>query len=472
MPDAALAELTAADLSFLRDEHGGAHMHVGGIAVFAGRAPRIEELREHVRERLHAIPRYRARIVVPPLPLGRPCWAVDPSFNLEYHVRHVALPVPGGEGELLAAAARCFSQRLDRTKPLWELWLVEAVDARSFAVVTKSHHALVDGIHAVDLMTALLDAERAPDPERVVDSWLAPPLPSTAQLVASSIGSAGRRVLTAPLRAVVDGVRRPLEAAGRLRATSGAVAARLGMGPASAPPSPLNVPIGPHRRIARATVDLADLKRAKDTFGGSVNDAVLAVVSGAVRHWMEGRGLRTAGVELRAAVPVAIEGDGPDPRPIALTYAPLPVGEPDPRSRLEQIRRATSEALAGRRPVGASELVAADGFSPPTVLAQASRLPLATNRFNLLVTNIPGPQQAMYLLGRRMERMVPVPFLSPGRSLAIAVTSYAGTAEFGLLGDLDKLDDLDVLAEGVQVAVRELVALADDGGASAGRRRR
>jgi len=465
MTEGHLAELTAADVSFLRDEHGGAHMHVGGIAVFRGAAPPIDEIRAHVLRRLARVPRYRMRLVHPPYGLGRPAWATDPSFNLEYHVRHVGLPAPGGEEELRAAAARIFSQRLDRTKPLWELWVLEGVGRDRFAIVTKSHHALVDGVVAVDLMTALLDPEGQDGDaaEAPVAPLPAPPLPSDAQLLLATAKAGGRQLLAAPARLLGDAARRPVDGLRRSREAVGDAIRRVRVGAASAPPSPLNVPIGPHRRISRVGVPLGDLKRVKDTFGGSVNDVVLAAVTGALRHWMRDRGLRTAEIELRAAVPVAIEGRGDGPRPISLVYAPLPVGEPDPVARLERIRRATSEALAEKRPVAAEQLAAAESFAPPSVLAQASRLPLAAARFNLMVTNIPGPQVPMHLLGRRMVTMVPVPFLSPGRSLAVAVMSYGGTAEFGLLGDLDKLPDLDAIGGGIEQAVAELLDLVAEG---------
>jgi diacylglycerol O-acyltransferase len=459
-----LSELTAADVSLLREERGAAHTHVGGVAIFEGPPPPIEALREHVLCRLARVPRYRTTLVGAPFGIGRPRWVVDPSFTIEYHVRHTALPSPGDVGELRTAAARIFSERLDRTKPLWELWVIEGMDDDRFALVSKSHQALVDGVVAVDLMTALLDSE--PDPEPATDAargqWLAPPLPSTAQLVAASAGDIGRQVLSGPLRAL-QAATRPGDALHRLREAADATNDRLGARVRPAPPSPLNVPIGPHRRLAHTAVPVADLKRIKDTFGGTVNDVVLATVTGAIRHWMHERGLRTAGLELRAAVPVAVEARGREARPITMAYAPLPVGEPDPLVRLERIRRAMSEGVTGKRAVGASALTASESFAPPSVLAQASRLPFAARHFNLLVTNVPGPQTPMYLLGRRMETTVPVPFLSGDRALAIAVMSYAGTAEFGLLGDLDKMADLDAIGEGVELAVDELLTWASDG---------
>ncbi|MGX6447538.1 WS/DGAT domain-containing protein, partial [Patulibacter sp. S7RM1-6] len=249
------------------------------------------------------------------------------------------------------------------------------------------------------------------------------------------------------------------------RTGSAAAATLLGPRLKPAPPSPLDVPIGPHRRLAHATVPVTHLKRIKDTFGGTVNDVVLAATAGAIRTWMADRGLRTDRLELRAAVPLGIEGAGREPRPMAMTYAPLPVGEPDPLARLERVRRSMAQKLARLQPLGAARMTAAteDAFAPPSVLAQAARLRFDARRFNVLVANVPGPQNPMYLLGRRLETAVPVPFLAGDRALAIAVTSYDGLAEFGLLGDLDKLADLETVAAGVTAAVDELLTLARRG---------
>jgi WS/DGAT/MGAT family acyltransferase len=461
-----LTELTAADASLLREERADSgHVHVGGISIVEGPPPSIDELRAHVLHRLERVPRYRTTVVAPPLGIGRPHWAVDPNFSIDYHVRHAALPRPGDERELRIAAARLFSQRLDRRRPLWELWVIEGLEDGRFAVVTKSHQALVDGIVAMDLMTAILDAGDGPAPAPTSPRpgrWLAPPVPTPAQLVASAVRDAGRAVVHRPAR-LAGALARPAEA------LAGAAAGAAGLGGLvsgrlkPAPPSPLNVPIGPHRRLARTAIPVADLKRVKDTFGGTVNDVVLALVAGAIRRWMADRGLQTDGVELRAAVPVAIEARRREPRPIALLHATLPIGEPDALVRFERIRRGMSESTAGHQVVAADRLTSSERFAPPTVLAQVSRLRLDERRFNLLVANVPGPQQDMFLLGRRLQTTVPVPFLSGDRALAVAVTSYAGTAEFGLLGDLDKLADIDVVADGLDASMEELLTLARRG---------
>ncbi|WP_051472239.1 wax ester/triacylglycerol synthase family O-acyltransferase [Patulibacter minatonensis] len=466
MSQAHLNELTAADASLLREERAAsAHMHVGGVSLFAGPPPSIQDIRAHVLARLERVPRYRTTLVRPPLGIGRPHWAVDPNFGIEYHVRHVALPCPGDERELLTATARLFSQRLDRRRPLWELWVVEGVEDERFAIVTKSHQALVDGVVTLDLMEALLDADpepAPPEPGARPGRWLAPPLPTSAQLVASAVREAGRMVVDRPVR-LAAAVTRPAEALAEAAAGAAGLGGRVSRRLKPAPPSPLNVPIGPHRRLARAAVPLADLKRVKDTFGGSVNDAVLALVAGAVRHWMTERGLQTTGVELRVAVPLAVQARRREPRTITLVHAPLPIGEADPLVRLERIRRAMSENTAGRHPLTAERLTSAERFALPSVLAQVSRLEMDTRRFNLVVSNVPGPRSDEFFLGRRLQATIPIPFLSGDRTLAIAVTSYAGTAEFGLLGDLDKLADLDILADGVTRSLAELLELAADG---------
>lgn len=466
MPQSALDELTPADVSLLREERSAsAHMHVGTVSVLEGPAPPIAEFRAHVLARLERVPRYRTAVVAPPLGIGRPHWAVDPNFTIDFHVRHGALPRPGDDAEFRTAAARFYSQRLDHRRPLWELWMVEGLEDGRFAVLTKSHQALVDGVVASDLMTALFD-DGAGD-GHVLNTgsgrWLAPPPPTSAQIVASAARNVARSAVQRPL-GTVAALARPAGSVALAAAGAVGIGGRFSERLKPAPASPLNVPIGPHRRLARAAVPVADLERVKDTFGGTVNDVVLAVVAGAVRHWMLDRGLRTEGIELRAAVPVAIHGTRRAPRPIALLRAPLPIGETDPLVRYERIRRAMSESTAGRHPMTAAERMAdSDRFAPPSLLAQVARLRMNERRFNLVVANVPGPQDGVFLLGRRLEETYPVPFLSGHRALAVAATSYAGTAEFGLLGDLDKLADIDVVADGVIVSAAELLALARRG---------
>lgn len=459
-----LTELTAADASLLREERGAAHMHVGGVAVFDGPPPPIDALREHVLRRLARIPRYRTVLVDPPLGIGRPRWAIDPTFSIDYHVRHTALPSPGDLGELRTAAGRIFSQRLDRTKPLWELWVIEGLRDRRFALVTKSHQSLVDGVVAMDLMTALVDAEPDPPLDREDQRrWPALPAPTTAQLLAASASTAARRASELPSR-LLRAASSPPATAARVRDLVDGVGDRVASRLSPAPASPLNVPIGTHRTLAYARVPVADLKRVKDRFGGTVNDVVLAAVAGGIRRWLLDRGAEVDGLELRAAVPVAIAAPGPagpdQPRPITMLYAPLSVGEADPLVRLSRVRHAMAAGLAAKRTVGVGTWTTSSSFGVPSVLAQATRVPLAARHFNVLVTNVPGPQTPMYLQGRRMRHALAVPFLSGDRALAIAAASYDGWVEFGLLGDAEKLPGITRLAEAIEATVGELVEMA------------
>src|SRR6185436_3167070 len=278
-----LDRLSAIDAAFLHQEGDATHMHIGAIARFAGPAPPYEDVLEHIRSRLHLVPRYRQKLAVPPGGLGRQRWVDDPRFNLEYHVRHTALPRPGDDERLLRLAGRVFSQRLDRTKPLWELWMVEGLENETWALLSKTHHALVDGVSGVDLTTMLFDLE--PDAPHLESGevWVPHPEPSGAELAAASLTSAARRTIGLPLRAASLASRETLNGLAEV--------ARASI--SSAPDTPLNVAISPHRRIAIAPADLDDFKLVKNHFGGTVNDVVLAVVAGALRDWLHGRDLHT-----------------------------------------------------------------------------------------------------------------------------------------------------------------------------------
>ncbi len=456
--------LTATDASFLAQENPSAHMHLGAVTLFEVPAPAYEDVLDHVRGRLHLVPRYRQRLSIPPLETGRPLWVDDPSFHLDYHLRHTALPAPGSEAQLRALAARIHSQALDRSKPLWELWLVEGLDQDRFALIHKTHHALVDGVSGVDLATVLFDL--GPDPA-VVDhppgEWLPGREPSAVELAARGVRAVMREPLVLAGRAA-DLASRPSRALSALRETAEGVGEIVWAGLNPAPPTPLNAPIGPHRRIEFVRCELADFKRVKDAAGGTVNDVVLAVVAGALRGFLAGRGVRVEGLELRALVPVSVrtpEQAGHGGNRLAAMRGPLPVYVDDPLARLQVVRRAMDGLKESKQAVGAEVLAKAQGFAPPTLLAQASRLNFSTRLFNLIVTNVPGPQFPLYVLGRRMTDFFPIAFLPENHGLAVAIMSYDGGIDFGLLGDFDVLDDLDVLAVHVERSLAELVAAAE-----------
>src|SRR5688572_30760782 len=459
--------LSAVDASFLAQEGPTTHMHVGAVLVFEGPPPMYEDFTNQIRSRLHLVPRYRQKLAFPPLETGRPIWVDDPSFNLEYHVRHTALPSPGSENQLRALAARIHSQQLDRAKPLWETWLVQGLEDSRFALISKTHHALVDGVAGVDLATVLFDAEPVPpSTPHEGEPWVPQQEPSAAQLAAKGIRGLVRTPFELGGRALGAAAhpQRSLEVAREAIEGVGEVA-WAGLNPA--PGTPLNVPIGPHRRFAFVRQDLADFKRVKDALGGTVNDVVLAVVAGALRQWLRSRGVRTEGVELRALVPVSIRGEDQHHQlgnRIAAMRGPLPVYVEDPVARLAVVREAMDGLKDSKQAVGAEVLAGVQSFAPPTILAQASRINFSTRLFNLIVTNVPGPQFPLYVLGRELQDLFPIAFLPRDHALAVAIMSYNGGIDFGLLGDYDAMPDIDDLGRDLDAALAELVAAAKAAG--------
>jgi diacylglycerol O-acyltransferase len=456
--------LSALDVSFLTNESSSSHMHVGGILIFEGPPPSYEDLVEHVSSRLHLVPRFRQKLAYPPVPTGRPFWVDDPAFNLEYHVRHSALPAPGSEEQLRKMASRVFSQQLDRTKPLWELWLVQGLTRKRFALVTKTHHALVDGVSGVDIATVLFDLKPVPEPADADHDWVPDPEPSSATLLAKD----AEGLLRTPIR-VLRRLEQAVEHPGAAVQQLGEAAEGVGeIGWAfvnAAPKVPLNVEIGSHRRYAWVRSDLAQFKKVKDALGGTVNDVVLAVVAGALRSWLHGRGIRTEGLELRAQVPVSIRAQderGQLGNKLAVMRAPLPVYIEDPVARLETVTRAMQGLKQSKQALGAEVISRFNDFAPPTLLAQAARINFSTRLFNAVVTNVPGPQVPLYVLGRELEDCFPVGFLPPHQALFIAIMSYNGGINFGLLADYDSMHDVEDIAEGIERSIAELVEAADE----------
>jgi diacylglycerol O-acyltransferase len=463
--------LTGLDASFLALEKDGAHMHVGSVLLFDGPAPAYDAVAAHIERGMHHVPRYRQRLAFPPLGAGRPVWVDDPHFNIGYHVRHTALPSPAGEDELRRLAGRVFSQQLDREKPLWEIWLVDELAGDRFALICKTHHALVDGISGVDIMTVLFDLDPDPAERDAAPPWAARPLPGRAELLATAVGER--------LRAPLGFLRGVLEDPDRAGADAGksvaGIAAMAAAGLAGAPPSPLNVRIGPHRRFAWASADLTTFKAIKDTLGGTINDAVLTVVTGALRAHLFRHGRDPEGLELKAMVPISVRADaarGALGNQVAAMYAPLPVGLDDPVARYRFIHGAMKGLKESGQAVGAQAITRLADAAAPTVLDQAARLQSRQRFFNLTVTNVPGPQVPLYLMGRRLEAFYPKVPLVLNTALGIAIMSYDGRVFFGLLGDYDALADIDALAEDLDASIRELGGAAGVGASPARRRRR
>jgi diacylglycerol O-acyltransferase / wax synthase len=455
--------LSAIDASFLAQETDHAHMHVGAVMIFEGPPPAYADFVNQIRSRLHLVPRYRQKLSFPPMETGRPVWVDDTSFNLEYHVRHTALPKPGSEVQLRALAARIHSQRLDRSKPLWETWLVQGLEGGRFALLSKSHHALVDGSSGVDLMTVLFDISPVPPPvDHEGEPWVPSREPSSAELAARGLKGLAKTPVRLAARAAVAATH-PGETLAATRTAAEGVGEIAWATLNPAPETPLNVEIGPHRRLELVRNELADFKKVKDAFGGTVNDVVLTVIAGALRRWLRSRGVRTEGLELRALVPVSIRGEDQHHQlgnQIAAMRGPLPVYVDDPVSRLRVVREGMDGLKDSKQAIGAEVLAAATNFAPPTVLAQASRLNFSTRLFNLIVTNVPGPQVPLYVLGRELQDLFPIAFLPREHSLAVAIMSYNGGMDFGLLGDYDAMPDLDFFGEAVQESLAELVDAA------------
>src|SRR3954452_12058534 len=458
-----LDRLSALDASFLHQEGPSSHMHVGALCRLEGPPPPFDELLDALRMRLHLVPRYRQRLQLPPAGTGRPWWVDDPTFDIEYHVRHTALPRPGSEDQLLRLAGRVFSQQLDRNRPLWEMWMVEGLADGGFALLSKTHHAMIDGIAGVDIAQVMFDLSPVPaDIEHPDAAWQPARPPSSAEVLAAGglgmlrTGVRGAAVAGGVLpeaRAALRGARDAAEGLGEI--------VWAGLNPA--PETPLNVDIGPHRRYAIVRTRLDDFKLVKNTFGGTLNDVVLAGVGGALRDWLPSRGVRTEGLELRALVPVSIRGTqdrGSLGNRIAAMRGPLPVYIADPLERLRAVRAAMDGLKESKQAVGAEVLASVQNLAPPTILAQASRLNFSTRLFNLIVTNVPGPQFPLYVRGRELLEVFPVAFLPRDHALAIAIMSYNGRMSFGLLGDYDALPDIDDVAEGIEASIGELVAFA------------
>jgi WS/DGAT/MGAT family acyltransferase len=452
--------LSASDMSSLLAERGPIHVHVGATIVIGGNPPEFERLLDHVEARLALVPRFRQRVTRTPLELSNPVWADDRRFDLRWHVRRAALPAPGGRGELRDLVGRVMSEPLDFGRPLWQLYLVEGLEAGRHALVNKTHHALVDGVAAIDVGTVILDP--SPDgteiemPSVQGDSEQ----PSPELLFVSAASDRIRAPLRAARKAALEALTTPRETAGRVMRTAESFAQLAASGP-TAPRTFLNQEIGCDRRVAYVDATLADLKAARGRSEATVNDVILAVAAGALRRCFARRG-ETLPEYLVALVPMSVRQPGEElelGNRIATLLVRLPLGEADPAQRLELIHAETSRLKASEQARAASLVIEATGWAPPTVnrvLADAISRPLS---WNLTVSNVPGPQAPFYLLGKRVEAVYPFVPLSPQHhALSIGVLSYDGGVFFGLAGDRDLLADLELLAADLDAALREQLA--------------
>lgn len=456
-----MQRMSVQDASFLHIESNDRPMHVGGVSIFEGPPPPFAEALAMIGAKLALVPRYRQIVRFVPFALARPVWVDDPHFNLGYHVRRTALPSPGGDRELRTLVGRVMSQNLDRAKPLWEMWVVEGLDEGRWALISKVHHAMVDGVASTDLMTVLLDRERDPEP-RPADSWTAESAPGSARLLADAILERAANPFIAAEQ-VVGALRAPRQFASMLADTSRGLAGLVGVA-RRGESSSLNGPLGPHRRWDWARGRLADVQLVRRAFGGTVNDVVLAAITQGFRELLQSRG-EPLDRSLRTLVPVSVRRPGERGtynNRVSAMFAELPVGIDDPVEQLESISSQMVGLKESKQAVAGETLTSLSGFAPPMLLALGARLAsgLSQHALNTGTTNVPGPQFPLYLAGRRLLESFPYIPLFAGVRVAVAIFSYDGALSFGVSGDYDTAPDIDILCRGIEDGLSELVVLA------------
>lgn len=467
--------LSYLDNSFLALESGSAHMHVAGITIFEAGPLRneaggvdIAQVRRLVESKLPLIPRYRQRLAWVPVE-RHPVWVDDEHFNIEYHVRHYSLPQPGTFDQLKSLIGLMMSQQLDRAKPLWEFNVVEGLEGDRLAVISKIHHSMIDGIAGVDLMAVLLNLMPTDEVEDPVP-FEARPAPSRGELIVREAARRTGRVVGA-MRSAGQLAADARELVGEGCRRARAVGYSLSSGwLTTASPTPINGKVGPNRRFATLESSLDDIKFVKNRLGGTVNDVVLATVAGGVRKFLQDeRGFDVSGVDFRAMAPVSVrsaEQRGTMGNQVAMWLVTLPVDEADPISRFEAVRHATARLKETDQALGAATLVRMSAGAPATLVSLASRLASGVRPFNLTVTNVPGPQFPLYLLGSRLIASYPLVPLWEGHGVGIALFSYAGTVYWGFNADYDIVADVEELARCMGEAFRELQDAAGEVGES------
>jgi diacylglycerol O-acyltransferase len=463
MPQRHMDRLTSFDTSFLVNEKANGHMAIGAVLVFEGSAPNHGDFVDHVNSRLHLLPRLRQRLAYPPLGMGTPFWSDYPDFDVDVHVRQVTLPAPGGEDEFRDLVGKVLAPPLDRAHPLWELWVVDGFADDRFGVVYKTHHAMADGISAVDIGTLLFDVAPNTQPVREMAPWHPHQPPSHARLA----GLAARGVwatLGRALRWLQRAAGNPGRA--RKRAADGFAGLREVSWALTkpAPRVPFNVDIGPRRCFHWVSCDLEEFKQIKNAVGGTVNDVSLAVSAGAVRRWLLAAGIETDELALRALVPVSIRAEdehGNLGNRLTAMRGPLPAHIADPVERLRFVTKGMDDLKHSKQPLGAEAIWGLNDWFrdfAPVLLAPTATVNFSTRLFNMLVTNFPGPQIPLYVLGREMTGVYPVGFLAKRHAMALAIISYNGSINFGLIADPDAIDRIDRIPGYVEESVAELTA--------------
>jgi diacylglycerol O-acyltransferase / wax synthase len=453
-----MERMSTLDAGFFFAEHENVPMHIGSLAVFEGPAPSYADLVRLFAAKLPLVPRYRQLVRTMPLNVFRPLWVDDEHFEIGYHVRHAAVPAPGGPDQLRNLAARVFAQRMDRARPLWEAWFLEGIEGGRWAILSKVHHCMVDGIGGTDLMTVLFDL--SPDAQRPAPApWQPERGPSLVSLVAGGLR---------------DNITRPL---GGLAAVPSVLLQRLptpreilgfGMGLTasarrlSAPSvSSLNGSIGPNRRWAWATASLREVKEIRSSLGGTVNDVVLAAITRGFRDLLEARGELRNGLVVRTLVPVSVRAAGEQgmtTNRVSAVLVNLPVGEADPTARLDRLREQMDDLKRTRQAVGAEVLTEMLGFAAPTLLALGTRagFRLPQPLVQTVTTNVPGPRFPLFILGCKMVDAYPYVPIGDNVRISVAIFSYLDRFTFAVTADFDAVPDVSILASGIVRGVAEL----------------
>ena len=455
--------LSALDASFLGIEDASCHMHVGAVMIFDAAPLRaadggidIDRIRAAIHARLHLVPRFRQRVAY--VPYERiPVWVDDERFRLAYHVRHTALPHPGDERALKRLVGRIMSQALDRKRPLWEMWVAEGLLGDRVALISKTHHCMVDGVSGADLMSVILQPsptnETAPP-----EPWTPRPRPSDVQLVLDEVHRRANQPAEA-IRAAYEAIRNPESAMRTLSDAALGVIETLAPTLSPVSQTPLNLEVGPHRRFDWTAMPVADLKAVKNVLGGTLNDVVLATVSGALRAFFRQRGLNPDELEIRAMVPVSVRTHverGQLGNRVTQMTAQLPVNLSDPVARLRAVRETTAGLKESKQALGGEVLTAIGEWTVPNLLVQAVRLAGRTRPYNLIVTNVPGPQIPLFLLGAQMQTAYPVVPLFENLALVVGLFSYNGGLFWGLNADWEQVPDLHDFVAALETAFREL----------------
>jgi diacylglycerol O-acyltransferase len=453
------------DASFLHIEDDVSHMHIASVAIFEGPEPPFDDIVAMVQGKLPLLRRYRQRVRFVPFNLGRPVWVDDPHFNLDYHVRHTALPTPGGEAELRRLVGRVMSQQLDRSKPLWEMWVVQGLEDGHWAILSKVHHCMVDGVSGTDLLAMVLDATPEGSPP-VPDHWSPEQEPSPSALVTQALSDMAQSPYE-QARALRAATRAPRHAAAQLMLVGSGLRGLSGLARPT-PASTLNGPIGPHRRWGWASTTVDDIKRIRKATGATFNDVVLAAITRGFRDLLRGR-CESVDRFVRTLVPVSVRpreasgravGDGTLENRVSAMFAGLPVGIEDPIERLYVVSTQMAGLKESKQAVAGEALTALSGFAPPALLALGTRIAFRTPQraVNTVTTNVPGPQHALYAAGRRMLQAYPYVPLAGQLRVGVAIFSYDGQVNFGVTGDYDSAADIDVLCRGIEAGMEEMLA--------------